>query len=479
MKIDPIKLSLNLERPFPLTCGLDFLTLGLICIALSITALEADDWIALGFFAISGIIVAVYRLYQMLFRRFNNLASNVFVTFLLSFTIFFLVGPLLQVFGSKEEIDYSRNFFDLTADKAVLSLGANLTGFGISLVAGRHVYFESFAKYIISVFGRLPGIKASKIGALLVMLGFLCKIYVLYNDLFGSDVISGIFRTAQLLLPVGVFLHFKDSSINLELKSVIFISAVVLYSLGGLLEFNKTEILVPIVALVAGVLIRNLTLTRLTIGFGILGGILVVLQPIIGEGLSEALSRTRPSLETRLDLFRMAYHGDLRIAELENIGIWSRIDYTSPDVAAMWFYENGLGGDSYKLIPWLLVPRFLYSDKPTISDSGAKFTYKVKGYDTSSTGQGIFISGYYDLGWPGLFFSSILCGFILAWYRTVILAAQISKSTLLLIIGLLGHWLAFFVCGDYLSSYFGNWVTSMYLILLLIAFESILFIRKF
>lgn len=456
-------------RPFPRACGPDFFVLGLVCI-ISSYALRPEDWPVLGFFAITGLLIASYRVLQMTRNKPDEIINNVFFTFILSFSIFFLFGPLVQVFGHPEEIEYSRQFFSITADKAVMVLGANLIGFGISLMIGGVLYFRSFTKSAVSCISQLQTISIGRISVWLVVVGLAFKSYVLYNDLYAYETISGLYRSAQLLMPVGVFLYFKENELALKPKAVFFVCASLIYSAGGLLEFNKTEIFVPLLALVGGLLVRNMTLTRLAVAVAGFGVVLAILQPINSDARNEAFNRLKLTLEERISIYQGAYRGEFRISELGNVGIWSRLDYTSPDAAAMWLYENGNGGDSYQLIPWVFVPRFLYPDKPEMTTAGANLTDKVLGFNTSATGLGVFISGYYDLGWFGLIGASALAGFILAWYRAVIVAAQHSQSTTILIIGLLGHWTAFFVSGDYLASYLGPSVTSLYFVLIILTF---------
>ena len=456
-------------RPFSKACGPDFFALGLVCI-ISSYALGLEDWPVLGFFAISGILIASYRVRQMTRNKPDEILNNVFFTFILAFSIFFLFGPLVQVFGHQEEIEHSRNFFSITADSAVMVLGTNLIGFGISLMIGGSLHFGSFVNSAIKNFSRLPAFNARRISVWLVVVGLAFKSYVLYNDLYVYETISGLYRSAQLLMPVGVFLYFKGNELALKPKVVFFLCASLLYSAGGLLEFNKSEIFVPLLALVGGMLVRNMTLTRLAVAIAGFGVVLAILQPINSDARNEAFKRLNLTLEERISIYQGAYRGEFIISELEHVGIWSRLDYTSPDAAAMWLYENGNGGDSYQLIPWAFVPRFLYPDKPEMTTAGSKLTEKVLGFNTSSTGLGVFISGYYDLGWFGLIGASALVGFILAWYRAIIVAAQHSQSITLLIIGLLGHWTAFLVSGDYLASYLGSSLTSLYLVLIILTF---------
>ena len=470
------KQNIRFSKPFSKTCGLDFFSLGVISHITSY-ALKEDDWLVLAFLGITGLGLAIYRLRQILLNGYESIIDNVFFTFILTFSLFFMFGPLLQVFGNIEEIEYSRHFFSITAESAVTVLGANLIGLGITLMVGRAFNFGYFINSTIKVFSRFPTFNMLFTSSVLVLVGLAFKAYVLYNDLFVHAIISGLYRIAQLLLPVGIFLYFKEYGFKKNLFLMFFLCSILLYSLGGLLEFNKTEVIIPILALTGGLLVRKITLPKLIVSITILGALMAFLQPINIDGRNEALRRFNPSLNQRIEIYQAAYRGELKNYNLANIGIWSRLDYTAPNAAAMWLYENGNGEESYKLIPWIFVPRFLYPDKPEMTGAGSKLTEKVLGFDTSSTGLGVFISGYYDLGWFGLIGVSILVGIMLAWYRAVIVASQISKSTILLIIGLSGHWMAIMVSGDYLSMYLGPMVTTLYLFYAFV-FVHTIFLRK-
>ena len=394
----------------------------------------------------------------------DEILNNVFITFVLSFALFFLFGPLLQVFGNPEDIEYSRTFFPINAGDAVKVLGSNLIGFGISMMVGRAANYELFIRTIAGSFRKLPTFDFQHVVGVLVVAGLLARFYLVFNDIYVGGTMSAIYRNLPVLLPIGVFLHFKDHSLNFDAKTLLFLLAILCYSAVGVIEFNKSEILIPILALVCGILIRKMTLVRLAIAIIGMGVATALLQPIIGDGRIESLRESNISVIDRIGIFRSAYRGEFQIDRLVKISIWPRLDYTPPGAAAMWLYDNANGGDSYKLIPMLLVPRFLYPEKPIITSTGARFTEKISGFNSSATGQGVFISGYYDMGWFGLICASVLIGFILSWYRAVIVAAQVSNSLILLIVGLMGHLTAFAVSTDYLSTYLGGVVMPVYII---------------
>ena len=452
---------LRFIRPFPIFCGPEFFFLGLLCV-LSSYALSPDNWQVLGFFAIIGLLIASYRIVLISRSNSDQILSNVFFTFISAFSMFFLIGPLVEVFGHPDEIEYTTRFFSTSADRAVMALGANLIGFGVSLMIGGSLRFRAFTKNASKHFSYHQKINILQISVWLVLIGIIFKAYVLYNDLYALDTIFGSTRLLQLLMPVGSFLYFKEYNFDLKPISIFFICASLFYSLGGFLEFNKSEILYPLIAIVGGLLIRNMTLVRLVRAVAGFGMILVILQQTNTAARNESLDKLNLTLSERIRIYEGAFRNNFENTELQNIGIWSRLDYTTQNVAAMSLYDHGDGGESYKLIPWIFVPRLLFPDKPIMTNAGVNFNNKVRGSETTSTGLGVFISGYYDFGWFGLISVSVLVGFILAWYRSIIIAAQYSQSTTLLVIGLVGHFTAFHVSGDYMANYLGTTVTVLY-----------------
>lgn len=472
-----IKHGLSISPPFPRSFGPDFLFLGVACLTTSYVV-APDDWAAIVIYAVLGLLLAIYRIYQISRDKPDEVINNVFLTFTIAFVLYFLIGPLMQVFGNIDDLEFSRNFFEVTAPKATIVMGANIVGFGITLIVGRSLQYRSFANYAIRFSSQNTIHKIPRIELIIISVGLLFKLFVLYNDLFVGEVISGIYRIAQMLCPMGIFLYFRGSTFNLKPKSILVVTAVGIYSLCGLLEFNKTEIFLPFIAIIGGVFVRDLRFKRLTISLVMLVIALEIIQPFNLDARNEAISRTRPTVADRLDIYQNAFNGDYITTSARRAGIWARLDYTAPNIAAMWLYDNGNGGDSYKLIPWLFVPRLLYPDKPETTTAGTVFTDKLHGYNSSSTGVGLFISGYYDLGWFGLVLASVLSGIVLAWYRAVLVAAQVSKSTMLLVLGSLGHWTAFFVNGDYVASYVGTWVISFYLLVMIFIAQKVIYGRK-
>jgi hypothetical protein len=132
-----------------------------------------------------------------------------------------------------------------------------------------------------------------------------------------------------------------------------------------------------------------------------------------------------------------------------------------PQVAAVDLYRQGLGGDDVELVLWVLVPRFLFPEKPVITRGGTDFNAKITGSEASSTGVGWFISGFYNLGWFGVAAVSMVGGILMSLYAAVSRAILRCGSMFLLPIVLLGSFTAFRVDGNFASDVWGSFAMVM------------------
>lgn len=442
--------------------GMSFLALGLVALSVSGFVPE-DSWNSLGFFCLTGLALAFARLWKLFRRGQEELISNVFLTFTLVFAVFFLFSPLLHVFGPPDQAEFAREWFPVNASQAVYLVGANLVGFGLALCLGETVRWTAFSRMLTRHFSGLPQVNAHQTALLLLALGILFKVYVLYNDLVLDRIISGLFRIGSMMAPAGVFLYLYKVGPRPTPTFFIAILTMVLYVITGFIEFSKTEMLLPLLAMMGGMLAQRVTILRLVLYGVIVGAILTVLQPVNLVARNQSLLLETPTYKERLEIFRAAINGEFEMPE--SMGAWARLDYTSPQQAAVYLYRKGDGGSDGGKVFWAFIPRFLFPKKPIITGAATEFTYKIRGFDTSATAVGVFINGFYNAGWAGLIFVSLTVGLILSWFRAVLVAAHRSGSILLLCIGLFGHMTAIFISGSYLANFLSPFVTMFYLIL--------------
>ena len=178
--------------------------------------------------------------------------------------------------------------------------------------------------------------------------------------------------------------------------------------------FSKTAMLLPVGALIAGLSVRYGVRKVLPAGALLLVVLLASVGGAVGYARNTLGTDAQHSLATRWQVFKEGLVASQSGEELAQYNTWGRLCYVTPQVAAYDFYAAGMGGDDLRLIPWLFVPRALAPGKPVITQSGTNFHTKISGNIGSSTGMGIFASGYYNAGWLGLFLASVICGWLLA-----------------------------------------------------------------
>jgi hypothetical protein len=142
----------------------------------------------------------------------------------------------------------------------------------------------------------------------------------------------------------------------------------------------------------------------------------------------------------------------------DDYSVWSRFCYLPAQAAALDLHDAGQSENEFGLMGWVFLPRILFPEKPNITTNGPEFFAKVVGFYGSSSGQGIFVNGYYNLGWWGVIFVSIAVGCMLAC--TSALAAEIyrARAIIWLPMALLGSYMAFRIDGFFLSDYWGPFV---------------------
>ena len=104
---------------------------------------------------------------------------------------------------------------------------------------------------------------------------------------------------------------------------------------------------------------------------------------------------------------------DSNSANTEDNPVWRRFSNTASQGAAIYYKQNGVEGNSFESLPWILVPRTLFPQKPIVT-GGDEFTQMVTGnLDAGGTGSGYFAEGYWNFGLPGVLFVCVSLGFLM------------------------------------------------------------------
>lgn len=425
--------------------------------------MDQDDWWAHGLWSFIGIAVALPTLSRPFWQGAAMVLADHRVMFLGAFTLYFLFGATLLSIGPENQIEHALNYYRIGAKDALRVDAVNAIGFGIALLTStfaRGRWLEGLTRRTAS---RLSGVSPRPAIWVFLVVGSAASFYLLSFDLGFSDGLApGAIRSASKLSLVAIFLAAANKGRGETTLRYFAVALTLMLALFGVLQFNKGDALLPIASLVAGLAFRFRNGKILLLGVALLAGGFLWLGSIAEYGRGVVGDRGA-SLSARWEITLNSMQDTMNFSREEQYVWWSRLCYTPPQVAAMDFWDAGRGGDGVRMIPWLVVPRFLAPEKPEITKTGREFHEKITGRDTSNTGHGIFVSGYYHGGWWGFWFASIVCGWIIA-QTSAIAGAVIENNSLNMVpLCLLGLFIAFRIDGDFVSDYLGVFVILLYL----------------
>ena len=209
----------------------------------------------------------------------------------------------------------------------------------------------------------------------------------------------------------------------------------------GLLMFNKTELLFPLIFSFLGVLFQRATLMRMLVGGVALFLVYSVATPFAAYGRSQE-ARDTGSIDTTLSRsIVIASRYDWRVGnqdEGEFQGGWARLTYITAGSFAISQYDQGVPGTTMENVFLILVPRVVYPDKPNMSLIFAEFNYAVTGNDKSQSAPGIPPEGYWNYGWAGVVGFAVLMGVVYALWSIYAIATLQAGAWHLLFISLIG-----------------------------------------
>ena len=156
-------------------------------------------------------------------------------------------------------------------------------------------------------------------------------------------------------------------------------------------------------------------------------------KPDLGKNLSATYDAMFDNIKDNKKLFSNPGYQKLRLFH-SNITLQRTLDFT-PD------YVNYLDGESYKSIPYKIIPRFIYKNKPSEEwgNSFGKF-YKILNYNdfVTSWNYPVLSEFYSNYGFKGIIFGMFILGLFV---KILVLITQFFSNSIL--ISSMGYVVAF------------------------------------
>jgi hypothetical protein len=246
-------------------------------------------------------------------------------------------------------------------------------------------------------------------GIFFALLGYPVKYLISFPHsmgAFGDIVIPGMLGTLEHLAPVALFLLTLWSLRFAPGWFPVMLGLLTLDMAAGFLRFSKSDVLLPLLMFILALLYNKASLVRIAVAAAGFVAVYHAIDPTAGYGRQQLSIRygtiRTASFEERLEIMGN-YWNDTSRARTggEFQGSLARIAYVHSAAPAIALYDRGLPGQSLADAYVVLIPRFLWPDKP-VFDHGGRYTRLINGSDTSSTWMGYFAEAYWNLGWAGI-----------------------------------------------------------------------------
>jgi hypothetical protein len=421
------------------------------------------------------IFIPTLFLLQLVNIKIENYLFTPICWFLIACFFYHGIGPLIYIWGSDyaKSIDlsvYNLNEFELLKTNLlnIISISSILLIFSLSLKLKKvnfvfkkmeinnlilfcillfftGIFFKYIAYFIRDIFGDD-----------FLMPGFL---YILSDLLYGSIFISTYLflkyknKLALFILIITFFIMFFDVFSYFMISKVI--SYIIPFILVFFIFFRSIKIFILFMFL-------SFSLINLLEVFKPTFRNVVEDYNLNGEGIT-TLYKFIPTSFSEIHLNK----GDQPL--------WRRISLNNSQALAMKFFDEGNKGNTFETIKWAFVPRIIYPKKPIITH-GDEFTILTTGNNNAGgTSPGFFGEGYWNNGWYGVAFMTIILGIFMAFFTKINLSIVENEFWHFTPIVLLSINSSYTIEGWFIASTINN--IPFYIIYFVIPFLYLFFIK--
>jgi len=445
--------------------ALGMLALGALCLPLSWSA-GPEDWSLLGLVTVASGAVLMVPWIRGLRRPSEEILADHLWLLCGAYLIYFVAGALLIPFGPRGQAEAASTGYQVDAPLGLKVTAVNCLGMGAALSAAAVVRLSPLREWGRRALAAGRTVPEALVVAGCLLLGLYASLQIWRADFSGSgDLVSGTYRTLSQLVLAAVFFLAAHQGRRQRLCLLFALCLVSLEAAVGLLQFNKTATLLPLLAVLGGLTWRKGVSKVLIPGLAAVVCAFILSANVVSLGRSIYGAASRVDVSDRIAFIIDGLTHLQTTARDSDYSVWARFCYLPSQAAALGLHDRGNGGNDLSNLGWVFLPRALFPEKPIITATGSDFYYKLSGQEGSSSGQGIFASGYYNLGWPGVLFAGLLLGAILTWTSSLALVIFRERTLLWIPWALTGNYMAFRIDGAFVSDIWGPFALLLYLVL--------------
>lgn len=345
--------------------------------------------------------------------------------FLAAIVLFYALGPLIYPLADPFTLERVNTLFPITPAELLRTNLLNAVGALTMLLGFRLVRILWLGLRLKSGNGSATSaVNPKTIALLFLIIGGAMEYFLILPHYFGhlSFTLPGVvFKLGHLyllgLMVLAYVVAHGDRAWRIPLAALLVVKVSVSFLL-----FSKHQLILALVLPVLGSFLGNRRTSRLIAWALLVVLVYFSLQNAVHYGRNEILTNTgtisQATLSERAKILRTWFNEGMPALHSEQSAAewgWARLNYAHVQAFAMDHYDKGLPGQTLRYAGIVLIPRFLWPDKPIISSMGMDFYELVTGQrGTSSLGLGIFGEGYWNFGWAGVVGLGLATGAIFA-----------------------------------------------------------------
>jgi hypothetical protein len=338
----------------------------------------------------------------LLVRRNPTSAWTPLPWFTTAWAVYYGLGPLAYIYGTPETIDYMNEFSPVDELTLLRTNLLNETSL-LAVIVGSSVIDRLWAQQT-SRRQTSHGHDPLRVALLFLSIGLPIKfLFELPYVLELSDfVLPGSIQylgslSGLAIVPLSVAAARKRSGATILLAAVIVVEVLV-----GFVMLAKLHIIKTVILLLLGQWVVKADLRRIIlVGLAISITYAVALSPFINFArimLGRATAENVADVTAAASAYGAQGEDVLSIVLPGVQSWWTRLSYSNVQAFAMNQFDEGRPGATLEGTVYVIVPRMLFEDKPTMSP-GKGFTYLIRGSEDSSTGLGFAAEAYWNGGW--------------------------------------------------------------------------------
>lgn len=263
--------------------------------------------------------------------------------------------------------------------------------------------------------------------------------------------------------------------LGLQRRNFLFLIAIVLVLIEmavGVLLFNKSDVMITCLCVTLAFYLHRPKISTLIAAVSISLFIFSSMVPVVTYGRN-TLIRDRGSSSATLDdrlAIIQAYQAEGAIDEDgQRPSSLTRFSYVN--VATFVISQHDMGLPNYTLanVAAVFIPRFLWPNKPNLTQDATDLYTRATGYEGTAISAGLFAEAYGNFGWWGLPLLMTPYGVILALLSRAMSAAMGRREWPLLPVALIGVQVGTRVDGAYVVDVIGAPVTLALFAIIIIA----------